>query len=121
MLYCYIYQIKYILLNSYFYKDGDGTIDMVFYSWVKVGSRWSQKKDWSLHIVYNKQKPLCSKTVVNDCRSVHDLCSADDNYNFDFNLDGDVHISINLTLYIIFIKSIPKFYEINKNNPIFIK
>jgi len=76
--------------------DGDGTIDMVFYNWVKTGSRWSQKKDWNLHIVYNKQKPLCSKTVVNDCRSVHDLCSADDNYNFDFNLDGDGHIKISI-------------------------
>jgi len=73
--------------------DGDGTIDMVFYEWVKKGT-WTKKKEFNLHIVYNKQIPLCSKTVVTNCRSVHDLCSADNNYEFDFNLDGDGHIKI---------------------------
>jgi len=72
--------------------DGDGTIDMIFYNWIKTGSAWSKKKEWKLHIVYNRQKPLCSKTVVTDCRSVHDLCSADDKYDFDFNLEGDGHV-----------------------------
>jgi len=70
-----------------------GTIDMVFYEWVKKGT-WTKKKEFNLHIVYNKQIPLCSKTVVTNCRSVHDLCSADNNYEFDFNLDGDGHIKI---------------------------
>jgi len=74
--------------------DGDGTIDMVFYEWVNTGSTWSKKKEWNLHIVYNKQIPLCSKTVETNCRSVHDLCSADNNYTFDFDLEGDGHIKI---------------------------
>jgi len=74
--------------------DGDGTIDMVFYEWVTTGSAWSKKKVWNLHIVYNKQIPLCSKTVVKNCRSVHDLCSADNKYDFDFDLNGDGHVKI---------------------------
>ncbi|ORX56668.1 hypothetical protein BCR36DRAFT_395605 [Piromyces finnis] len=74
--------------------DGDGTIDMVFYEWISTGSAWSKKKEWNLHIVYNKQIPLCSKDVETNCRSVHDLCSADDKYEFDFNLEGDGHIKI---------------------------
>lgn len=74
--------------------DGDGTIDMVFYEWITTGSAWSKKKEYNLHIVYNKQIPLCSKTITSNCRSVHDLCSADDNYNFEFDLNGDGHIKI---------------------------
>jgi len=73
--------------------DGDGTIDMVFYEHVVTGS-WTKKKEFNLHIVYNKQIPLCSKTVETNCRSVHDLCSADDKYEFNFDLEGDGHIKI---------------------------
>jgi len=69
--------------------DGDGTIDMVFYEHIVTGS-WTKKKEYNLHIVYNKQIPLCSKTVETNCRSVHDLCSADDKYDFNFDLEGDV-------------------------------
>jgi len=72
--------------------DGDGTIDMVFYEWTRTA--WLKKKVWNLHVIYNKQIPLCSKTILNNCRSVHDLCSADNNYNFDFNLEGDAHVKI---------------------------
>lgn len=68
---------------------------MIFYEWKSTGSAWSKKKEWNLHIIYNKQIPLCSKTILNNCRSVHDLCSADNNYNFDFNLEGDVKINYN--------------------------
>jgi len=74
--------------------DGDGTIDMIFYEWKKTRGVWSKKKEWNLHIVYNKQIPLCSKTVETKCRSVHDLCTADNNYNLDFDLEGDGHIKI---------------------------
>jgi len=63
---------------------------MIFYEWKKTRGVWSKKKEWNLHIVYNKQIPLCSKTVETKCRSVHDLCTADNNYNLDFDLEGDV-------------------------------
>jgi len=64
---------------------------MVFYEHVVTGS-WTKKKEFNLHIVYNKQIPLCSKTVETNCRSVHDLCSADDKYEFNFDLEGDVSL-----------------------------
>lgn len=68
--------------------DADGTLDMVFTECDESG------KDCSLHIVYNKQKPLCSKLITKDCRSVHELCSEDNNYSFDFDLNGDGHVQI---------------------------
>lgn len=59
--------------------DGDGSIDMVFP--VCVGTACS------VHIVYNQQMGLCSKSQENsgNCRKAQNLCVADPNFKFDLS------------------------------------
>lgn len=59
--------------------DGDGSIDMVFP--VCVGTACS------IHIVYNVQMGLCSKSQENSvhCRNARNLCVADPNFSFDLS------------------------------------
>ncbi|KAG9301641.1 hypothetical protein G9A89_016711 [Geosiphon pyriformis] len=61
--------------------DGDGTIDMVF----PVCEEKNKKCE--IHIAYNKQIPLCSDNKSTNCRQATNLCTADDNFKFDFSQD----------------------------------
>ena len=45
----------------------------------------------SLHLVYNKQMPLCDFLSGTPCRDVHKLCVVDENASFDSDI-GDVII-----------------------------
>lgn len=58
--------------------DGDGSIDIIF--------PVCQNKVCSIHVVYNQQMGLCSKTqeVSTTCRNAQQLCVADPNFTFDF-------------------------------------
>ncbi|KAI8140634.1 hypothetical protein BJV82DRAFT_621881 [Fennellomyces sp. T-0311] len=74
--------------------DGDGSVDIVFP--VTYGAKQQ------IHVVYNQQMDLCSKSGDNDnpdCRKPQELCRADPNFQFDmatpdskgyviFDLDG---------------------------------
>lgn len=60
--------------------DGDGSIDILFP--VCVGTVCS------VHIVYNQQMGLCSKSQENlnaSCRKAQNLCVADPDFKFDFS------------------------------------
>lgn len=59
--------------------DGDGSIDIIFP--VCKGTVCS------IHVVYNQQMGLCSKSQENNatsCRKAQNLCVADPNFTFDF-------------------------------------
>jgi integrin alpha FG-GAP repeat containing protein 1 len=60
--------------------DGDGTLDMVFPVCLD--------NSCAIHIVHNRQKPLCSNSITADCRSVRDLCVADDTFHFNLPING---------------------------------
>jgi integrin alpha FG-GAP repeat containing protein 1 len=59
--------------------DGDGSIDIIF--------PVCQNKACSIHVVYNQQMGLCSKTqeIATTCRNAQQLCVADPNFTFDFS------------------------------------
>lgn len=60
--------------------DRDGAVDMVF--------PVCNNGECAIHIVYNKQKQLCTGAKgedPNSCRQSTNLCTADADYNFDFN------------------------------------
>lgn len=58
--------------------DGDGSIDIIF--------PVCHNKICSIHVVYNQQIGLCSKTqeISTACRNAQQLCVADPNFTFDF-------------------------------------
>ncbi|KAI8881111.1 hypothetical protein K501DRAFT_223676 [Backusella circina FSU 941] len=60
--------------------DGDGSIDIVF--------PVCKNSVCSIHVVYNQQMGLCSKTEETSdqtsCRKARDLCVADPDFQFDF-------------------------------------
>ncbi|KNC97918.1 uncharacterized protein SPPG_06908 [Spizellomyces punctatus DAOM BR117] len=68
--------------------DGDGTLDMVFPS--------CDNRQCFIHIVHNKQIPLCTTTNLENCRNPHDLCKADESFTFDFREDSGNHVKIPL-------------------------
>lgn len=67
--------------------DGDGSIDIVF--------PVCHNKACSIHVVYNQQMGLCSKTqgstTVAPCRNALQLCVADPNFTFDFTRPNSQH------------------------------
>ncbi|KAL7335883.1 hypothetical protein PS15p_201296 [Mucor circinelloides] len=65
--------------------DGDGSIDIVF--------PVCQNKVCSIHVVYNQQMGLCSKSqeASTTCRSAQYLCVADPNFTFDFTKPNTQH------------------------------
>lgn len=73
--------------------DRDGTLDLVFPVCASTSSSTGVGLDCEIHVVYNKQIPLCSATTVGNgggkCRSPGALCVADDGFTFDMDPKGD--------------------------------
>lgn len=83
--------------------DRDGTIDMMFTTCKSVSSN-GVGSDCYINIAYNQQLRLCSsatdsgmKDNVRVCRPPNDLCTADDNFEFDLreSPDNDVRLAYN--------------------------
>jgi integrin alpha FG-GAP repeat containing protein 1 len=64
-------QISFADMNS------DGTIDLVFPS--------CKGSNCFLHILYNIQIPLCSTSIMDNCRNVNELCISDPNFKLDLS------------------------------------
>ncbi|CAE6446827.1 unnamed protein product [Rhizoctonia solani] len=85
--------------------DRDGTLDMIFPVCKSFSSKTGVGLDCSIHIVYNKQIPLCpsaggisSGGGKSKCRSPGNLCVADDAFGFDFGENaGDAYSIIPLS------------------------
>ena len=67
----------------------DGSLDMVFPTCFSVSKVTGIGSDCSINIVYNQQKKLCqgSSSIFegSGCRSVDNLCEADDDFKFEFD------------------------------------
>ncbi|KAJ1975956.1 hypothetical protein H4R34_004150 [Dimargaris verticillata] len=61
--------------------DGDGTLDMVF-----AACADSDGSECAIHLVYNQQMPLCPQSKREPCRSMDQLCQADDSFQLDPSL-----------------------------------
>jgi hypothetical protein len=92
-------------LNKPLSADRDGTMDIVFPTCETHSSSSGVGKTCSINIAYNKQKPLCSSTTSSswmsvgqkpmgnsECRSLDQLCQADEGFGFDLNPKGDVSV-----------------------------
>lgn len=84
------------------YTDRDGTMDMIFTTCKKVSSH-GVGSDCYINIAYNQQLPLCSystdsgmKNGVRVCRPPNDLCTADDNFQFNLLDSPDNNVGPNL-------------------------
>ncbi|KAI9015217.1 hypothetical protein BC832DRAFT_196876 [Gaertneriomyces semiglobifer] len=69
--------------------DGDGTMDIVF-------PTCTSDAKCHIHIVHNKQIPLCTEKLFTNCRHVEKLCTADDDFQFDFSEKSDGYVKISL-------------------------
>ncbi|KAB5595192.1 Cell division control protein 73 [Ceratobasidium theobromae] len=83
--------------------DRDGTLDLVFPVCGSFSSKTGVGLDCSIHIVYNKQIPLCTSAGGISgggakCRSPGALCVADDSFELDMNPNnGDAYAIIPLS------------------------
>lgn len=71
-------------LVSFADVDADGTIDLIFPVCTK---------ECGIRVVYNQQMPLCDVQSALPCRYKSALCTADDNFKFDFSLGPKVYIA----------------------------
>lgn len=84
------------------YTDRDGTMDMILTTCKSVSSS-GVGSDCYINIAYNQQLPLCSYTTdsgmkngVRVCRPPNDLCTADDNFQFNLLDSPDNNVSSRL-------------------------
>jgi hypothetical protein len=42
-----------------------------------------------LHVVYNRQAPLCDEESDTNCKQISDLCKADNSFTLDFSSPAD--------------------------------
>lgn len=91
--------------------DRDGTMDMVFTTCTRVSSN-GVGTDCYVNIAYNQQLGLCSSTTDSGikngarvCRPPNDLCTADDNFQFNLQDGPDNEVNI-LLLHICQIKKL---------------
>lgn len=51
-----------------------------------------RRNDCAIHVVYNLQIPLCVSTEAVACRKPHELCVADDKFDFDMRVNTKVSL-----------------------------
>ncbi|CAL1703385.1 unnamed protein product [Somion occarium] len=76
--------------------DRDGTMDMLFVTCDSVSSTTGVGSNCALNIAYNKQLPLCKSSTAPSvkngkrvCRPPTNLCTADDNFQYNLSEGND--------------------------------
>ncbi|KAH6578731.1 hypothetical protein BASA50_008422 [Batrachochytrium salamandrivorans] len=70
--------------------DADGTMDMVF-------PVCNKGQSCTINVAYNHQMGLCRGSLVDRCRDLHNLCVADEYFNFTFDTSSPRYTSMSIS------------------------